>query len=52
MQARSFFQYFDYENNGTMSLMEFAPVAQLVDPSLQMDNINLLLELILSSNDR
>lgn len=44
MQARSFFQFFDYENHGTMSLMEFAPVAKLVDPSLQMDNINLLFD--------
>jgi len=44
IQARNFFQYFDYENNGTMSLMEFAPVAQLVDPALQMDNISLLFD--------
>jgi len=44
IQARQFFQYFDYENCGSMSLAEFAPVAQLIDPTLQMDTINLFFD--------
>jgi len=48
VQARIFFEHFDYERNGNMGLDNFVWVCQVVNPQFKMDEINALFEFVKS----